>query len=74
MTRAGIERLDSGLLDFFSLEELDLSHNKIEEVDFIAPNLRILNLSANFVQSIKSNLRSESLIHLGLADNPIDDS
>jgi len=47
MQRAGIERLDMGLLDFFNLKELDLSHNKIEELDFIAPNMEQLNLTAN---------------------------
>ena len=73
LQRAGVERLDSGLLDFFNLTELDLSHNKIEELDFMSPSLQQLNLTANMISKI-SCPRSESLIHLGLAYCPIDNA
>jgi hypothetical protein len=72
MEGAGIESLDAGLLDFVNLEILNLSHNKITELDFISPNLKELSLTANNISFVKVP-KSESLIHLSLSYNPIDD-
>ena len=51
---------------------LDLSHNKLEALDWISPNLRELSLTANQISLVKVP-KSESLIHLSLSYNPIDD-
>ena len=52
---------------------LDLSHNKITELDYISPNLRELSLTANQIATVKVP-RQTSLIHLSLSYNPIDDA
>ena len=72
LKRAGIERLDEGLIHFRNLEVLNLSENKISRLDFIRPKLQELSLTANNISEI-SVPKTESLVHLGLAYNKIDD-
>ena len=49
-----------------------MSDNKITSLDYISPNLEQLSLTANKIDKV-SVPRTESLIHLGLAYNLIDD-
>lgn len=72
LQRKGVERLDAGLLDFSNLRELDLSHNEIEELDYVSPHLEELYLTANRISHV-SVACSPSLLHLSLAYNPVDD-
>jgi len=57
-----------------SLEELDLSYNRIAEVEEVrCPKLRVLNLGWNEIRRIEGIEGSEMLEELNLCNNQISD-
>jgi len=71
--------LENNLLEFFiigcnliNLVELDLSYNKLSEIPFITPSLKILNLEGNDIENINCNLKDSSLEDLNLGMNSIE--
>lgn len=73
LKKRGIECLDNYIEQFTSLEILNLSFNKIEEIQWLPPNLKELHLAGNRVCHFAPGLKVASLIHLGLSNNLISD-
>ncbi len=65
---------EDGIVRWASLEELDLSYNRIAEVEEIScPRLRVLNLGWNEIRRLEGLESSEQLEELNLCNNQIGD-
>ncbi|KAJ3369555.1 Leucine-rich repeat-containing protein 43 [Kappamyces sp. JEL0680] len=66
-----IDELDTGLLEYVSLQELSLTGNCFAEVKNLPPLLKVLHLNANTLSDLPMLGRLSELIHLGIAHNDI---
>jgi Leucine-rich repeat (LRR) protein len=65
---------EEGSVRWASLEELDLSYNRIVDVEEVScPKLRVLNLGWNDIRRIEGIENSEFLEELNLCNNQIGD-
>lgn len=70
LRKTGLQTLDAGVLDFHRLEELSLTGNKLQTLQYLPPNLRVLNVYANKIETI--NVSSvPPLLHLGIGYNEL---
>lgn len=63
--------MDELLTQHNNLLVLNLSYNQISRVQNIPSNLKELYLTGNLITEIAANIRTPSLIHLGLGYNKL---
>lgn len=72
--KAGVGKLDAGVEDFSSVRELSVSGNALTGIHHVPPHLLGLNAYANHITGSQLRSPAESVGHLGLGYNDVDEA